>query len=122
MGSTPSPCSEPHCPELTTRGKCDRHRKDAQRASNARRPTALERGYDTAWRATSRAYLRRHPTCEEAGCTAAATDVHHLDGQGPLGPRGHDHSNLQALCHSHHSQRTARDQPGGWNEFTRMDR
>jgi len=44
-----------------------------------------------------------------------ATDVDHIDGLGPNGPRGHDWSNLRALCHSHHSQRTARDQPGGWH-------
>jgi ribose 1,5-bisphosphokinase PhnN len=49
------------------------------------------------------------------GCVAKATDVDHIDGEGPLGPRGHDWTNLRALCHSHHSKRTARDQPGGFS-------
>jgi 5-methylcytosine-specific restriction protein A len=41
--------------------------------------------------------------------------VHHLDGLGPTGPLGHKWVNLQALCQTHHSQITAREQPGGWN-------
>lgn len=54
------------------------------------------------------AYLAEHPTCEwEEGCGAEARHVDHKDGQGPLAPRGHDWSNLQALCHSHHSTKTA---------------
>ena len=44
-----------------------------------------------------------------------ATEVDHKDGLGPLGPRGHDHGNLRAMTHDHHSKRTAADQPGGWN-------
>jgi hypothetical protein len=73
--------------------------------------------YDTArWRRVRRAYIAAHPICQDpSGCTAQATDVHHLDGQGLAGPRAYDWDNLQALCHSHHSQRTAREQPGGWN-------
>jgi hypothetical protein len=50
---------------------------------------------------------------------ARATDVDHIDGRGPKGPRGHDWSNLRALCHSHHSKRTARDQPGGFSKGAR---
>jgi 5-methylcytosine-specific restriction protein A len=97
-------------------GKCERHRLEAQRDSDARRPSARERGYDERWAATRKAFLLEHPYCEdESGCDMPAVDVDHIDGQGPLGRRGHDHINLRALCKSHHSQRTARDQPGGWN-------
>lgn len=67
------------------------------------RATAARRGYNAKWQRTRRRYLRQHPTCEQTGCTDAAEDVHHLDGLGPHGPRGHDPTNLQALCHSHHS-------------------
>lgn len=44
-----------------------------------------------------------------------ATEVDHVDGLGPLGPRGHDWSNLRALTKRCHSRVTARNQPGGWN-------
>lgn len=67
------------------------------------RASPTERGYDARWRRTRARYLRHHPTCEVVGCNTTATDVHHLDGRGPLGPAGHELSNLQALCHSHHS-------------------
>lgn len=36
-----------------------------------------------------------------------ATEVDHIDGLGPLGPRGFDPDNLQAMSHRHHSRKTA---------------
>lgn len=105
-------CTIPGCPEFATqRGKCDQHRRMADKA----RGTATQRGYNTTWRRTRGRYLQLHPTCEHTGCAAPATDVHHLDGQGPNGPDGHKHSNLRALCASHHARITSREQPGGWN-------
>ncbi|OII64601.1 HNH endonuclease [Streptomyces sp. CC53] len=38
-----------------------------------------------------------------------ATEVHHIDGLGPLGPRGFDPDNWQAMSKSHHARETARD-------------
>jgi len=49
-----------------------------------------------------------------------ATEVHHLDGGGPLGSRGLDETNLQALCKEHHSVVTAQMQPGGF--FRKSDK
>jgi 5-methylcytosine-specific restriction protein A len=109
-------CSWPAgCPNLTQRGLCPKHRAITKRAYDRRRPGARERGYDAHWEATRSTYLAEHPVCEAEGCDALSTDVDHLDGRGPLGPAGHDPSNLRALCHPCHSARTARDQPGGWN-------
>lgn len=108
-------CATPGCPTLVPRGHCDKHRKAKRRESDRRRPDATARGYDRKWKQTRKDYLRLHPLCEdESGCIEPATDVDHIDGQGPLGPKGHDFTNLRALCARHHSQRTARDQPGGW--------
>jgi len=104
-------CAQPACPELVETGRCAAHR----RAADKRRGTAAQRGYDHRWSSTRADYLRLHPSCTQPGCDAAATDVDHIDGLGPSGPRGHDPDNLRSYCHSHHSQRTARDQPGGWN-------
>jgi 5-methylcytosine-specific restriction protein A len=109
-----SACSWPAgCPNLTDKGLCVKHRTIERRAYDRRRANARQRGYDAAWEATARAFLAEHPDCET--CGAPATDVDHRDGKGPLGPAGHDHFNLRALCHPCHSARTARDQPGGWN-------
>ena len=102
-------CSAPDCGELVAGGgPCPRHRPRDTRAS------AAKRGYDAKWRRTRRHFLRTHPFCDIENCWADATDVHHLDGQGPSGPLGHSTSNLQALCKRHHSAITARMQPGGW--------
>jgi 5-methylcytosine-specific restriction protein A len=110
----PTVCSTPGCPRLARKGaQCPKCVREQRRRIDQRRPGARERGYDARWERTRAAFLAEHPDCET--CGAPATDVDHRDGQGPLGPRGHDFSNLRALCHSCHSERTARDQPGGWN-------
>lgn len=104
------------CPRLSDSTRCDGCRKQKRRREDKRRPSARERGYDAKWERTRTAFLQAHPICGwHEGCLALATDVHHLDGQGPKGPRGHDHSNLLQLCHQHHSQITATEQKGGWN-------
>ena len=109
-------CLEPGCPILTDQSRCEWHRKAKRRQSDAKRPNSSARGYDAKWRRTRANYKRSHPICEdESGCIEPATDVHHLDGLGPNGPRGHDPENLRSLCHKHHSQVTAREQSAGWN-------
>lgn len=113
-------CSRPGCGEFTDQGgRCP----DCRAKAEKKRGTARQRGYDRAWEQTRAAYLAAHPFCECDDCEAlpkatrpAATDVDHIDGLGPKGPRGHDPTNLRALTHAHHSRRTARDQPGGWNQ------
>ena len=105
-----TPCGSPGCPELTADTYCPRHAKQGER-----RPSARDRGYDTRWQRVRRDFIRDNPVCQDPeGCLDRATDVDHLDGLGPRGPRGYDPDNLRALCHRHHSRRTARDQPGGW--------
>lgn len=96
-----APSSTKFCPEHTAARAIKLQEKERERGS------AWARGYNTKWTKTRAAFLRKHPYCEV--CGIPATDVHHIDGKGPKGKRGHDHRNLQALCHSHHSQITARD-------------
>lgn len=100
-------CAEPDCVEITVEPRCKHCR--SEREKNAR-PNSRARGYNHAWERTRAAHLQRSPTCTHPGCTAPATDVHHVDGRGPLGPRGHDPTNLKSYCHAHHSSITAR----GW--------
>lgn len=106
-------CNVPGCPNYAEPGKsrCGDHTRAAEQA----RGTAHQRGYGSRWRNTRRRYLDTHPLCSEPNCPQLATDVDHIDGLGPNGPHGHDPTNLRGYCHSHHSQRTARDQPGGWH-------
>ena len=108
-------CATPGCPTLTDSTRCEPCRRGKRRVEDRRRPNSRKRGYDKQWERTRAAFLRAHPTCQDRnGCILKATDVHHLDGQGPNGPRGHDWDNLRALCHPHHSRVTSREQPGGF--------
>lgn len=119
-GKALSVCTVPGCGTLTSGGRCG----PCQQAANQRRPSARAKGnYDAKWIRTRGAYLRAHPYCECDDCLKLpsvmrpwATEVHHIDGLGPRGPRGHDWSNLQSMTHAHHARRTALDQPGGWND------
>ena len=64
-----------------------------------------------AWRRLRAQVLREEPLCRVClaqGLVAAATDVDHIV---PKEEGGSDvRTNLQALCHSHHSQKTIREQ------------
>jgi 5-methylcytosine-specific restriction protein A len=93
------PCLTPGCSELVPAGYCERHAP----ASSLRQADATTRGYTHRWGDLARAYRRAHPTCERPGCTRPAALVHHKDGLGPLGPRGLDVDNLEALCRRCHS-------------------
>lgn len=99
------PCNVPGCPALATRGgRCAWHQP-----LEKPRLTAKQRGYGGEWRAIRAAQLRKYPMC--AVCGAVATDVDHIV---PLARGGtHDVSNLQSLCHAHHSRKTA-TRDGGW--------
>ena len=91
-------CAQPGCPVLVTRAsRCPAH--------TTRRTSPASRGYGRRWERTRNRVLRHHPDC--ALCGDPATQVHHLDGLGPLAPDGHNPINLQALCHSCHSRITA---------------
>lgn len=103
-------CPTPKCPNVTSGGRCS----DCAARADRLRGTAKQRGYGDRWRRARLAFLRSHPMCVEPGCSLLASQVDHVDGLGPLGPRGFDPSNLRGFCGPHHSQRTARDQPGGW--------
>lgn len=103
-------CNVPGCPTLTKAGRCDQHR----RAADLVRGSSTARGWTRTWAAFRRTYLTQHPTCTAVGCAEPATDIDHIDGTGRNGARATDPTNLRAYCHSHHSQRTARDQPGGF--------
>jgi 5-methylcytosine-specific restriction protein A len=79
---------------------------------DARRGSRHQRGYNAHWSRFAKSYLREHPlcvTCRSNGRVEAAYCVDHKDNKGPLGERGYDPENLQALCESCHNRKTAHD-------------
>jgi len=98
------PCSAPRCAGRATNGRyCEAHAHLAQQARKPDdRPSASARGYDAKWRRVRAAYLKRHSEC--VVCGEQATEVDHIV---PLADGGtHQWTNLQAMCKTHHSQKT----------------
>jgi len=102
------PCAQPGCTRIVRDGRyCDDHRRQNQQEQDAKRGTASQRGYGAQWRRVRKRFLRQHPLCAACGhlgFTTPATDVDHIL---PRALGGTDEeSNLQALCHRHHSAKT----------------
>jgi len=98
----PSPCRHPGCPTLVPHpGRCTTH----DRGYKAKLRTSYTwEDYGSEWRKIRVRVLQSQPTCQAPGCNKQATDVDHIV---PLRLGGtHERSNLQALCHSHHSTKT----------------
>lgn len=89
-------------------GRCDKHRREARREADTRKP-GERRVYDTrAWRDGIRpAQLRKQPLCEDhlkQGLAILATEVDHADGD----PTNNASENLRSLCKACHSSKTAK--------------
>lgn len=93
----------------------DKAREERRRRASG---TASERGYTYKWSKVAKAFLAKHPLCAECerdGRVTAATSVDHI-----IPHKGNmelfwDKSNWQALCHSCHSRKTAREYGGFGN-------
>lgn len=103
-------CPTPGCPTLTPGGRCP----PCQAQATKDRPAHRNAGRGTRWIKSSARYLEDHPYCECDHCSMLpplqrdlATEVDHIDGLGPLGPRGFDPTNWQAMSKRHHSRKTA---------------
>ena len=111
MPSRPlSPCAHPTCSGRAVNGRycaAHAHLKPARKPDD--RPSAAARGYDAKWRRVRAMYLKRHPDC--VVCGEHAQEVDHIV---PLADGGtHKWDNLQAMCKTHHSQKTVY-QDGGF--------
>jgi 5-methylcytosine-specific restriction protein A len=113
------PCTYPGC-GIAVRGasRCERHRRVESRAFDARRGSARERGYTTAWEKYRASYLRENPLCrahEQRGQLEPSTIVDHIV------PHRGDHDlmwdpeNHQPLCKPCHDSKTAREDGGFGN-------
>ena len=70
------------------------------------RPSPSKRGYGWRWQKLRKMALHRHPMCSVDGCNQPATDVDHVIAKRFGGKDTLD--NLQPLCKSCHSIKTAK--------------
>ena len=105
-------CNKPGCNRLTSESYCELHRREYKPED---RPSAYRRGYNSAWRKASKAYLIRHPFCVAClrnGIHNKATVVDHI--RPHKGDRNlfWDKMNWQALCKRCHDRKTATEDGG----------
>lgn len=106
-----SACRRPGCAGIVRNGLCSSCgplKAQRQAEEDGRRGTAAQRGYGARWQRARMRFLVAHPLCADClreGRTTAATDVHHKLARRAGG--SDDADNLEALCHSCHSKRTA---------------
>ena len=116
--SAPKPCSAPGCRTfaLANGSRCELHKKQLWKDQDARRGTAHQRGYTSAWRKAREAFLRHHPLCklcEAEGLTKAALIVDHVVPHKGDKALFWESSNWQPLCKPCHDRKTATED-GGW--------
>ena len=81
-----------------------RHTPEPERVS------ACRRGYGRTWQKLRIMQLNREPLCEWCKAKGRTTPGHDVDHIVPLNDGGqHELSNLQTLCKSCHSRKTAED-------------
>jgi 5-methylcytosine-specific restriction protein A len=102
------PCTYPGCNVLVKAGRCAAHS-----TKKVERDPEVRRLYNTPqWRSLRAAHLAKYPWCVDClndHVHTFATDVDHIkrhDGDQVL---FFDETNLQSLCKSHHSSKTARE-------------
>lgn len=113
-------CAHPGCPEVVKGGLCTNH---ARERNTINHNPAWMKFYNTlAWKRRRAEQLAREPWCSdclESGVYTPATDADHKE------PHRGDpvkffKGELQSLCHSHHSAKTAVEvgfiSPGGRGE------
>lgn len=101
-------CLTPGCPNFASyRGRCKSCAAEKERTKRAGKDDIY---HTKKWDRTRNHKLRLNGLCEyvdpdEGYCTAIATDVHHKQDIADGGDKW-SMANLEALCHSHHSQIT----------------
>lgn len=108
------PCGKIGCSRLARERFCEEHKSEAEARRKARwrrydnsRGTAAQRGYGAVWRRLRLMVLHEEPLCRM--CSAPSQEVDHIQ---PLSRGGtNERENLQGLCRSCHSRKTAGEGP-----------
>ena len=112
------PCKRCRKPTRNDSGFCDScepKQKLKQKEYDKRRGSAAKRGYGRRWQKIRAAFLAANPLCAdcmERGIVTVATDVDHIIPHKGDQELMWDWSNLQGLCHSCHSRKTAKEDGG----------
>jgi 5-methylcytosine-specific restriction protein A len=103
-------CPIPGCAELISGSEryCPEHTRQQQRSVDSRRPSSARRGYDAEWQRIRSEHLRDHPCCVQCAAQGVQRFGRHVDHIVSKRNGGtNDPTNLQTLCDSHHSRKTA---------------
>lgn len=115
--AAPRPCTYPGCGVLVRdgSGRCAKHQHIERKESDARRGSAHERGYTSAWQKARIHFLRAHPLCvahQQLDEVEPATVVDHIKPHKGDKALFWDRANWQPLCKSCHDSKTAREDGG----------
>lgn len=102
-------CSSPGCPNLTSKGLCDRCKRKKGTTYEKRRRSAAKRGYDRRWRKARLHFLSKNPLCVlclENDRIEPALIVDHIQPHRGDMRLFWDVNNWQALCKSCHDKKT----------------
>jgi len=105
-------CAHPRCPDVVPSGQrhCTKHKRAEVKQYERGRGSSSERGYDRKWQKIRAVIIARDPVCKACN-RKPTTDVDHIT---PRRRGGTDaESNLQGLCHTCHSSKTATED-GRW--------
>lgn len=114
-------CSQPGCPNIVKRGRCDACEKQSNTQDRQRRGSARERGYTPTWDKYSLWFIRQidcdcgrnHALCERCQAVgkieASEMTDHIIPVTSADDPRFWDHSNHQGLSRNCHAIKTAED-------------
>lgn len=121
------PCKSPGCPSIVAAGGggyCADHARDNTRGRlyDEQRASSAQRGYGRRHQRLRRMFLAANPICVDPenrhrGEVRASTDMDHIIPKSKGGTDKWD--NLQALCHSCHSAKTA-VQSSRWGKGDRI--
>jgi 5-methylcytosine-specific restriction protein A len=116
MPSAPArPCRTCGKAGIWPAGYCATHARAYQQRVERARPTSSQRGYDKRWRPLRDLFLSRNPLCvicRRQDRLTAATHVDHIIPHRMNDDLRLDWNNLQALCASCHSRKTATEDGG----------
>jgi len=122
------PCLQPGCGALGNTPYCEKHtiqKKEEVRIKDRYRGSAASRGYTHEWNKFSKRYREQNPLCvmcEKEGKLVLAQCVDHIIPHKGDQKLFWDLNNLQSLCHSHHSEKTAREDNGYGNAAKERER